>query len=317
MKLSVIVPIYETERFLTRCLDSLVKQTFCDVEFILIDNGANEECKRIIDSYVHQYSRVKLITLKHNIGYSGAMNRGLAQASGDYIGFCDSDDWVDSDYFELLMKRALETKADIICTSYVVEDVGEKTNFTMEPHGLINVNHMFQAVHNGAVWNKIFRYQYLIENDINFAELTHSSFVDNTFIVPAILYAKRMELINGGLYHYIIHENSETHRRVDKAERRNRLREVAESVIKRALKAQTPYETKKEIILFMAKSFELLNIVKKKNTLKVLCDNINNDQEFVELLWDFRRQNRNQFSLCGRISRSVSKRMHVLFNIFR
>ena len=60
MKLSVIVPIYETERFLTRCLDSLVKQTFCDVEFILIDNGANEECKRIIDSYVHQYSRVKL-----------------------------------------------------------------------------------------------------------------------------------------------------------------------------------------------------------------------------------------------------------------
>ena len=89
------------------------------------------------------------------------------------------------------------------------------------------------------------------------------------------------------------------------------------SVIKRALKAQTPYETKKEIILFMAKSFELLNIVKKKNTLKVLCDNINNDQEFVELLWDFRRQNRNQFSLCGRISRSVSKRMHVLFNIFR
>ena len=126
-----------------------------------------------------------------------------------------------------------------------------------------------------------------------------------------------MELINGGLYHYIIHENSETHRRVDKAERRNRLREVAESVIKRALKAQTPYETKKEIILFMAKSFELLNIVKKKNTLKVLCDNINNDQEFVELLWDFRRQNRNQFSLCGRISRSVSKRMHVLFNIFR
>ena len=91
MKLSVIVPIYETERFLTRCLDSLVKQTFCDVEFILIDNGANEECKRIIDSYVHQYSRVKLITLKHNIGYSGAMNRGLAQASGDYIGFCDCD----------------------------------------------------------------------------------------------------------------------------------------------------------------------------------------------------------------------------------
>ena len=120
-KISVITPIYKTEQYLDKCLTSLVNQTLPDIEFVWVDNGASDECRNIIAKYADKHPHIKVVHLLQNKGYGGAMNAGLEVATGDYIGFCDSDDWVDTDYFEKLYNAAAQNNANIAFTEYLLE----------------------------------------------------------------------------------------------------------------------------------------------------------------------------------------------------
>ena len=110
--ISVIVPIYNVEKYLDRCVDSIINQTYKNLEIILVDDGSPDNCLAICDSWAEKDRRIKVIH-KENGGVSSARNSALDIASGDYIGFVDSDDWIEPDMYEILIKNAKKYDADI------------------------------------------------------------------------------------------------------------------------------------------------------------------------------------------------------------
>lgn len=127
--ISVIVPIYQVEKYLHKCINSILEQSYSNIECILIDDGSQDGCPQICDEYAKRDERVKVIH-KENGGLSAARNTGLDIASGEYICFVDSDDWIHLEYIEKMYKAIRETEADIaICDmQYVYEESynGEK-----------------------------------------------------------------------------------------------------------------------------------------------------------------------------------------------
>ncbi|MBI6056665.1 glycosyltransferase [Clostridium perfringens] len=111
-KISVIVPIYNVEKYLEKCINSILNQTYKNLEVILVDDGSPDNCGKICDEYALKDNRIKVIH-KENGGLSSARNSGLDIATGDYIGFVDSDDWIESNMYEILLNNAIKYNADI------------------------------------------------------------------------------------------------------------------------------------------------------------------------------------------------------------
>lgn len=125
MKVSVIVPVYNTEKYLEKCLNSLVNQTLDAIEIIVVNDGSPDNSQKIIDEFASNYSQIKSFT-KENGGLSDARNFGIQRASGDYIGFVDSDDTVSLDMFETMYNKAKEHHSEIvICDLQKVNERGE------------------------------------------------------------------------------------------------------------------------------------------------------------------------------------------------
>lgn len=124
-KISIIVPVYKVEKYLVRCVDSIVNQTYENLEIILVDDGSPDASGSICDRFTDP--RIRVIH-KENGGLSSARNAGLDIATGDYIGFIDSDDWIDSDMFETMLRMAKEEQAEIVCVGNweVDSQTGEK-----------------------------------------------------------------------------------------------------------------------------------------------------------------------------------------------
>ena len=121
---SVIVPIYKVEKYLNKCVDSIINQSYKNLEIILVDDGSPDKCGEICDKYAEKDSRVKVIH-KENGGLSDARNAGIDIAKGDYLLFVDSDDWITSNICEVLIKNANDNLSDIIaCNQYESFDGG-------------------------------------------------------------------------------------------------------------------------------------------------------------------------------------------------
>ena len=121
--LSVIVPVYNTARDLPGCLDSLLRQSRGDIEFICVDDGSTDDGPAILAEYAKRDTRIRVIT-QENRGFAGARNRGMAEAKGRYIGFCDSDDWVEPAMYDRLLETAIAGDyPDIVQCSFVSEYV--------------------------------------------------------------------------------------------------------------------------------------------------------------------------------------------------
>ncbi len=121
-KISIIVPVYNVEKYLDECIQSIRNQTFLNLEILLIDDGSTDNSRKICDDYAVKDNRIKVIH-KENGGLSDARNVGLENASGDYIGFVDSDDYIDEDMYELLYDNIIDSKADVsMCKARLVTD---------------------------------------------------------------------------------------------------------------------------------------------------------------------------------------------------
>ena len=161
IKVSIIVPVYNVELYLKHCLDSLVNQTLKDIEIICVNDGSTDNSLSILEEYAQKYSVIKVID-KENGGISSARNIAISQAKGEYLGFVDSDDWVDLDYFEKLYNTAKKYNSDIACAGYkrqrpnrakIVDKLNEEI-FTND----INIKLKLANIpaHN-YVWNKIYK----------------------------------------------------------------------------------------------------------------------------------------------------------------
>ena len=127
VKVSVILPVYNASDYLHQCMDSIVGQTLKDIEIILVDDGSPDNCGKICDEYAAKDTRIKVIH-KENGGLSSARNAGMEVAEGEYIGFVDSDDWIESDMYMTLWQKAKDINADLVNCDYFRNNDRIKTN---------------------------------------------------------------------------------------------------------------------------------------------------------------------------------------------
>lgn len=205
-KVSVIVPVYNSQNYLERCLDTLVNQTLDDLEIVVVNDGSTDDSQAIIDGYSERYpSRIVALT-KSNGGLSDARNFGMEHASGEYIGFVDSDDWVDLDMYERMYTRANDTDSDVVCTpiNYVSDTVQKKNYYTRVLDrfgGPARENPRVLIWANSYAWNKIYRTSFLKEN--TFAFPLGQFFEDSAVIYNLLDHANRIEYVNVPFYHYV------------------------------------------------------------------------------------------------------------------
>lgn len=159
--LSVIIPIYNVEKYLRRCIDSVIKQTYNNLEIILVDDGSPDNSGSICDEYARKDQRIKVIH-QENAGLSGARNSGISVANGDFITFVDSDDWIDKDMYSQMLQYQRNNDLDIICAdTYLVKF--SKTEFRplfesdLVFKGRDALNLILIGKIDNAAWNKIYR----------------------------------------------------------------------------------------------------------------------------------------------------------------
>ena len=196
---SVIVPVYNVSKYLTKCLDSLVNQTLEEVELILV-NDASPDLKddAICKSYAKKDDRIRYIIHERNTGQGGARNTGIKSASAELIGFVDSDDWVEPDMYERLLSAILNEDADA-SQCYFTEHKGEKSQIRKLKK--FRKQKDFLNATNVLVWNKLFRKSLFVDNDI-FFPVGHSH--EDTATLPRLAYfINTMAQVKEPLYHYI------------------------------------------------------------------------------------------------------------------
>ena len=219
---SVIVPVYKTEKYLERCVCSLQNQTLQDIEIILVDDGSPDNCPDMCDQFAAHDSRIKVVH-KKNGGLSSARNAGMKVASGKYIGFVDSDDDVEPDMFASMLKEAENNAADFVMSDYIrILSNGERalvsTNLRSGVYEKADLKReiypaliMGENVDYGpilSVWHCMYNRKFLMANNITFAnDVTWSE--DNLFSAIVGYCANRFVYMKGkGLYHY--YQNPET-----------------------------------------------------------------------------------------------------------
>ena len=137
-KISVIIPVYNVSQYLRRCVDSVINQTYSDLEIILVDDGSPDDCPQICDEYAKKDERI-IVIHKPNGGLSSARNAGLEAASGEYIGFVDSDDWIEADTFEYCI--GLITKYNANAVQFDIELSTKSDIIISQPAEVVNVYH--------------------------------------------------------------------------------------------------------------------------------------------------------------------------------
>lgn len=285
-KISVITPIYRTEKFLDKCLQSHIDQTLDDIEFIWVDNGASNESREIIEKYCRQRPNIKVIHVKDNIGYGGAMNTGLEVATGDYIGFCDSDDWIDKNYYEELYNNAEAVNADIAYTNYrLMYEDKELPRLHLISAGCIeNLVDKINALKDGAIWDKIFKRKLIFDNDIKFPTNPRSYYQDNMLLLQAAKNSGKMILINGPQYYYRQNYSSLMHNVGQSAERREYMIIAIEYALNYAMDNQFDAKEKEAVFYFLQRSLAIKNVIKNKTDYPRLKNLIAKDDVFSGLI---------------------------------
>ncbi|MDU6472960.1 glycosyltransferase family 2 protein [Intestinibacter bartlettii] len=220
-KVSIVVPIYNVEKYLEQCLDSIINQTLKDIEIILVDDGSPDNCPQMCDDYAKKDSRIKVVH-KKNGGLSSARNAGIEVAIGDYIGFIDSDDYIELDMYEKMYNIARESNVDFVMSDYYrVSDEG-KIKATLDMNeGIYDKKKikkdifptliMGDDINYGrllSVWNCLYKRELLYQNNLMFDEEVKYS-EDNLFSSIIGYKANSFYYMKGSyLYNYRYNPNS-------------------------------------------------------------------------------------------------------------
>ncbi len=210
MLFSIVVPIYKTETLLKRCADSILRQSFSDIEVILVDDGSPDGSPKLCDEYAAQDARVRVIH-KENGGLSDARNKGLEIATGEYVIFVDSDDYIEEDACEQFAKYA-ETGADVLIGDGVTEGGVADLSHCKELTGrtISGAEFLKYSYRRGeppmAAWLNAYKREFLLNEGLKFAyRLLHE---DEEFTPRVFLAASSVVCTGKVFYHYIIRENS-------------------------------------------------------------------------------------------------------------
>ena len=223
MKVSIITTVYKADNDLPRLLESMMAQKSQELEFFLIDNGSPDKCGDICRAYAKKDSRFTVFTIKDNVGYIRARNIGMKECSGDYIGFCDSDDYLEIGGYDRAIEKIRETDCDLYITAYhtvsentqvvnkVPYEVGTYENDKIQkvilPQAFGNINGK-SALH-GFAWKQLCRRNLILENNLTFLpEL--QPYEDQIFNIDMIKKCSRIYIDDNVIYNYIVNEQSIT-----------------------------------------------------------------------------------------------------------
>lgn len=217
---SVIVPVYKTEKYLKRCLDSLCRQSLDNIEILLIDDASPDRCGEICEEYAAKDRRFKVIHNTVNRGVAAVRNIGVANAAGEYLMFADSDDWVHEDFCKDACECAVNYRADLVMFGYqqIIMDgkpnLNEHTNFTATVgegfRTREEVIDMALIAFGSVPWNKL--YHRSLFNDIYYPE--DQIFEDTATTYKMIWKSSRIYCIDRVLYYYFRHSGSITIQKV-------------------------------------------------------------------------------------------------------
>ena len=213
--ISIIVPIYQVEKYLEKCINSIIAQTYKNLEIILVDDGSTDSCPAICDRFQAEDSRIKIIH-QENGGLSHARNVGLEHATGNFIGFVDSDDWIEPNMYEVLMSALQETGADIAVCNRQMETSDSKPvsiDTTSCKRKLYSTEEALRTIIKGegdirnVIWNKL--YKRTVLSNISFPK--GKIFEDLLWTPLVIGNAKLIVCMDSLLYHYLNRTDSLSH----------------------------------------------------------------------------------------------------------
>lgn len=203
--ISIIIPCYNAEKTIKRCLESVISQTYKNIEIVIINDGSTDKTDSIIKKYIND-NRIKYYN-RSNHGIGKTRNFGIKEATGEYITFLDSDDYLPNDAIDNLYKLAQKNKLDLVVSDYYVDNKNIKSE-KIKSFPITNVKNNPNLIFdiNLAPWNKLYKKE-LIEN-IKFEE--NLKYEDAPFVIESIIKAKRIGKLDKETYYYVVNSNSET-----------------------------------------------------------------------------------------------------------
>ena len=209
---SVIVPVYKVEKYLEKCVDSIINQTYKNLEIILVDDGSPDNCSKMCDLYAKEDKRVKVIH-KQNGGLSDARNAGLDIMTGDFVCFVDSDDWVEKNYVEEMLNIQQKTNADVVaCGINLVNEENGKSSIyyninqttIFETHDIIENYYNGNGIISGVAWNKLYKKE--IFNNLRYPK--GILFEDVAIILNILFQCEKVVILKDMLYNYLDRQGS-------------------------------------------------------------------------------------------------------------
>ncbi len=214
MKISIIVPFYNTHKYLKRCLNSIISQTFKDYEVILIDDGSTDYSYKIAERYKLRYNNIKLYK-QENKGVASARNKGVLMAKGEYVAFVDSDDFIHKDYLKRMINVALQTNADVVCCNFYWlfnNEIAIKNYINCKTGLFSNIAALNLVISDtymqSYLWNKLWKRDLFVSLNIEFPNMF---FEDIATSFKLIYYANKVYIMKDSLYYYTQRSNSILH----------------------------------------------------------------------------------------------------------
>ena len=211
-KISVIIPAYNAERFINKCVESLLKQSYKNVEIVIVINGSRDNTPAICEELADKYNNIKLVKLNPNQGTNWARRAGFEASDGDYITFSDSDDYIEPAAYEKAIKVIEENNLDIVQfgLNLVTPDgkvLGQDSPSEMRFNNTRD-NFLYALTLAGALWDKAYR-RSMFEN-LEWAQMSY--FEDSTITIQLFAHAKKFMTMQETFYYYVQNSNSSTHR---------------------------------------------------------------------------------------------------------
>lgn len=279
MQVSIIVPIYKAEKYLQRCLESILKQTYKDIEIILVDDGSPDNCPLLCDEYKEKDIRIKVIH-SENYGQSVARNKGMELALGKYISFVDADDVLANDAIEKLITIAEKGKYDIVSGNYFRVDEKIKISSNSYNSGEINkygykdqlkrYNLYKTSSSFGYVWGKLYRKAFIDEHKVTFDEAKKVFMEDTLFNLKAFSFNPKYYVLNEPIYYYYIYETSTSNKKQDVTDRALSMIQNYENF----LKSEDKYEEDIDLFVPLAVRVFCWAIIKKIHSEGLSFNNI-------------------------------------------
>lgn len=214
-KVSVIVPIFKVSQYIEKCAISLFEQTLDDIEYLFIDDCSPDNSVDVLQAILNKYPQrrgyTRIIRMNVNSGTSVVRALGIKEAKGEYIIHCDSDDWIDVDYFEKLYKEAIKENADIVVGDFIRESIN--STYIIETEVCNPPRKMLSEMHNKSfycmLWNKLMKRSLLVDNAI-VLKPGINMWEDVLVCLQAFYYAKKIGKMEGSYYHYWVNPTSYT-----------------------------------------------------------------------------------------------------------